>query len=85
MKTDPPDGKPKTYRLHGWDDEKVYYWSESEGDICVSDISDLMDQLEEVCRDFIENKLKQGGASGRQSTNEEKVSHDDRDDDSIAH
>ena len=50
--------KLKAHRLHGWDDEKVYYWSEKEEDICVSDIPELMDQLEKVCRNFIQNEWK---------------------------
>jgi hypothetical protein len=38
--------------LHGWDDEKVYYWT-NEREICVSDIPELMAQLEEVCRKYL--------------------------------
>ena len=42
-------------RLHGWDDEKLYYWTK-EGETCVSDIPELMVQLEEVCRRYLERK-----------------------------
>jgi len=46
----------KKYNLHGWDDEKLYYLTEQEGDVCVSDIPELMDKLEEMCRFFLERK-----------------------------
>ena len=44
------------HSLHGWDDEKIYYWMEHEGDVCVSYIPELMDKLEEMCRTFLEKK-----------------------------
>ena len=54
------DGKRDIYQkerpgLHGWDDEKVYYWTQ-EREICVSDIPELMAQLEEVCRRYLETQ-----------------------------
>lgn len=42
-------------RLYGWDDEKIYYWTK-EGEICVSDIPELMAQLEDVCKRYLEKR-----------------------------
>ena len=36
-------------RLHGWDDEKVYYLDETGHDHCVSDMPDLLKELEALC------------------------------------
>jgi len=70
MKENLRPGKPKPQQLHGWDDEKVYFWTEGKGDICVSDIPELMDRLENVCRDFIENEWKREDTGGTHSVNE---------------
>lgn len=38
------------YRLHGWDDEKIYFWDEGEKkEWCVSDEKVLYDKLLEIC------------------------------------
>lgn len=46
------------YRLHGWDDEKIYLWDE-EGrkEWCVSDDKELYNKLLEIC---IEHFKKEG-------------------------
>jgi hypothetical protein len=43
-------------RLHGWDDEKVYFWDETGKEWCVSDYPDLVARLVEVCRDYFAPK-----------------------------
>ena len=48
-----PDDETREYRLHGWDDEKLYYWT-GKGEICISDIPEVMDRLEEICRIYFE-------------------------------
>ncbi len=45
-------GEPRVWSLHGWDDEKVYLWSEEFGELCVSDEPELMRALLQVCRDY---------------------------------
>ena len=39
--------------LHGWDDEKVYYWSDDRGEFCVSDHPDLLRRLELICQEYL--------------------------------
>jgi len=39
-------------RLHSWDDEKVYFWDETGKEWCISDYSDLVARLVEICRDY---------------------------------
>ncbi|MBI2924997.1 MAG: hypothetical protein HYY24_04740 [Verrucomicrobia bacterium] len=36
-------------RLHGWDDEKVYFWSPQTGEKCVSDEPELLQRLIGIC------------------------------------
>jgi hypothetical protein len=43
-------------RLHGWDDEKVYFWDETGKEWCVSDYPDLVAWLVEICRDYFAPK-----------------------------
>ena len=47
--------------LHGWDDEKIYFWDEEEKkERCVSDEEDLYNRLVEICRGyFIEKNIKE--------------------------
>lgn len=45
-------GEQRSWPLHGWDDEKVYLWSEEHGELCVSDEPELMRTLLQVCRDY---------------------------------
>jgi len=41
--------------LHGWDDEKVYFYDAKEPEHCVSDESELMEKLIAICREFYKN------------------------------
>jgi len=42
------------YRLHGWDDEKIYFWDEKKGkEWCVTDEKDLYNQLLEMCIEIL--------------------------------
>jgi hypothetical protein len=43
-------------RLHGWDDEKVYFVDETGVEWCVSDYPDLLVRLVEICRDYFAQK-----------------------------
>jgi len=45
-------------RLHGWDDEKVYFWIPGEGERCVSDEPELLRQLEALCADYFRQAPK---------------------------
>ncbi|MFQ5629538.1 MAG: hypothetical protein ACE5I1_12315 [bacterium] len=48
----------QTNELHGWDDEKVYFWDEEAGkDWCVSDEEELNRQLVEICRKYFKKKI----------------------------
>jgi hypothetical protein len=40
--------KSEKYRLHGWDDEKIYFW-DGEKERCVSDEEELYNQMLEIC------------------------------------
>ena len=44
-----PPGPTPAARLHGWDDEKVYFWSPQTGEKCVSDELELLQELLGVC------------------------------------
>jgi len=39
------------YKLHGWDDEKIYFWTGKE-EMCVSDCPELMMRLIDICRKY---------------------------------
>ena len=41
-------------RLHGWDDEKVYFWSPQTGEQCVSDEPALLQKLLAVCAEHFQ-------------------------------
>ncbi|MBI2927376.1 MAG: hypothetical protein HYY24_16900 [Verrucomicrobia bacterium] len=41
-------------RLHGWDDEKVYFWSPQTGEKCLTDEPTLMQELLGVCTRYFE-------------------------------
>ena len=52
----------ETKELHGWDDEKIYFWDEEIGqELCVSDEERLYNQLVEICREYFKNKRNQSG------------------------
>lgn len=52
----------KIKELHGWDDEKIYFWEEESGqELCVSDEEELYNQLVKICREYFKNKLNQQG------------------------
>lgn len=45
------------YRLHGWDDEKIYFWDkEKRKEWCVSDDKKLYRKLLEICIKFYGEK-----------------------------
>ncbi|PKO22072.1 MAG: hypothetical protein CVU38_11430 [Chloroflexi bacterium HGW-Chloroflexi-1] len=48
--------------LHGWDDEKVYFWDdEVRIDWCVSDYPDLVARLVAICQEyFVQLKVTPG-------------------------
>jgi hypothetical protein len=41
-------------RLHGWDDEKVYFWSPETGERCVSDEPVLLRQLVAIYAEYFQ-------------------------------
>jgi hypothetical protein len=46
-------------KLHGWDDEKIYFWDEEEGkERCVTDEEDLYNQLLEMCIEYFKRKTR---------------------------
>lgn len=49
------NNKTEKYHLHGWDDEKVYFWDGKE-DRCVSDDEELYNQLLEMCIKYFKKK-----------------------------
>jgi len=49
----------ETKLLHGWDDEKIYFWDEEFGkEWCVSDEEKLYNQLVEICRQYFKKSNK---------------------------
>lgn len=45
--------------LHGWDDEKIYFWDDEEKkEWCVTDEEDLYNQLLEMCIEYFKKKGK---------------------------
>ncbi|MFQ5602692.1 MAG: hypothetical protein ACE5HS_05435 [bacterium] len=47
---------PETKNLHGWDDEKIYFWDEdNKQERCVSDEEELYKQLGEICQQIDES------------------------------
>lgn len=50
-------GENPMKELHGWDDEKVYFWDEeNKKDWCVSDDEELYNQVVEMCRRYFKEK-----------------------------
>ena len=50
----------KSKRLHGWDDEKIYFWDEERRkEWCVSDEEDLYTRLVEICRGYFKEKMSE--------------------------
>jgi hypothetical protein len=47
-------------RLHGWDDEKVYFWSPETGERCVSDEPTLLRQLIAICAEYFQARSTRG-------------------------
>lgn len=47
-------------RLHGWDDEKVYFWSPETGEWCVSDEPELLRQLVAICVEYFQGRSTRG-------------------------
>ena len=46
--------------LHGWDDEKIYFWDEEEGkEWCVTDEEGLYNQLLGICIEYFKNRGKE--------------------------
>jgi hypothetical protein len=45
--------------LYGWDDGKIYLWSNDYGEVCVSDEPSLMEHLVAVCREYLEKRHDQ--------------------------
>lgn len=41
-----------SYLLHGWDDEKIYLFSDETGERCVSDEPELLRRLTEICVEY---------------------------------
>ncbi len=51
----------KPIELHGWDDEKVYFWDEeNKKEWCVSDEEELYKQLVEICEGYFKEKIAKG-------------------------
>ena len=44
--------RPAKTHLRGWDDEKIYFYSQETGECCISDETALLDQLIAVCVDY---------------------------------
>jgi len=49
-------GPDSENRLHGWDDEKIYFWSPEAGELCVSDEPELIRRLTEACQEYYQNR-----------------------------
>jgi hypothetical protein len=47
-------------RLHGWDDEKVDFWSPETGERCVSDEPALLRQLVAICVEYFQSRSTRG-------------------------
>ena len=61
--------------LHGWDDEKVYYYDEKGVEHCVNDEPELLAQLMEICRAYFVRQVKNAkGKQNRKSSIENRQS-----------
>ena len=47
------------YNLHGWDDEKIYFWNGKE-EHCVSDDNELYQHLLEICINHFKKEKHKG-------------------------
>jgi len=45
--------KHKEISLHGWDDEKIYFW-DGEKERCVSDEEELYKHIVKICKEYFE-------------------------------
>ncbi|MBF8282226.1 MAG: hypothetical protein HW378_1141 [Anaerolineales bacterium] len=43
--------------LHGWDDEKLYYFDETGVEWCVNDHPELLVKLTEICKDYFAQRV----------------------------
>lgn len=49
------------YRLHGWDDEKIYFWSKkNKKEYCVNDEEKLYNKLLKICVEYFKKKREEG-------------------------
>jgi hypothetical protein len=53
----------KTKELHGWDDEKIYFWDEEKKkEWCVSDEEDLYQEVLKICKRYFKGKVSEFGS-----------------------
>ena len=52
-------------RLHGWDDEKLYYFDETSVEWCVNDHPELLAQLTEICKEYFAQKTAAKSEDGQ--------------------
>ncbi len=50
-------GRKMKYSLHGWDDEKIYFW-DGRKERSVTDEKELYDQLLEICVEYFGREKK---------------------------
>ncbi len=51
--------------LHGWDDEKVYFFDQNGVEWCVSDHPELLARLVEMCQEYFRQEAaRQSAADG---------------------
>jgi hypothetical protein len=62
MKDKKQESRNETFsaRLHGWDDEKVYFWSPETGGQCVSDEPELLRKLIAICAEYFQDPSDPG-------------------------
>lgn len=51
--------------LHGWDDEKVYFWDETGHEWCVNDHPELLARLVEMCKEYFARKRREKKTDAR--------------------
>lgn len=61
--------------LHGWDDEKVYFYDETGKERCVSDYPELVARLIEICKDYFAQQATARSEKGPASQEQDEVSH----------
>jgi len=48
------------YHLHGWDDEKIYFWDDvAKKEYCVSDNKELYEHLLKVCIEYYKKRVNE--------------------------